>query len=307
MQEKVLTWPEYFIKSDSITNDLLHKHNILGLYYATTQNSIYRQAWKEQWIHNEIKISELKHLTSIFQCHNITPVLLKGVDLIHRIYTDYGSRFLSDIDLLIPYHDFNTTKTILLKQGYVRLLEKKWFGNRNKAIFHKVINGCEVIIELHSHLFYHLDNIDIDLETSPIKGYKQLEINTLFVQLAGHYAFQHNFQKLYWLFDLYYLVYIYQDDLNFNKIKHISKLLKLEKSTHQVLWILKNFFNLSSIGDIQIGALEKRILTMNFLLNERQEGFSYFLLKHLNKDSLWQSFKYDFYWIKSKLFESKLD
>jgi len=45
------------------------------------------------------------------------------------------------------------------------------------------------------------------------------------------------------------------------------------------------------------------MLKKELLLNERQEGFSYFLLKHLTKDTLWLALKYDIHWFKNRLFE----
>ncbi len=301
-----LEWPNQFIKSNNSKqfDIFLQSHHLEGLAHQTHIMAD-NQEWKKQWIHNEIKISELKRLSPKLKQRKISPVLLKGMDLLNRIYTDYGSRFLSDIDLLLTVEELTQLTEILLSDGYEVLQEKKWFGNLNKKTFGKSTCHTQIVIECHTHLFYHLQDDYRQIEPSYIDGYLQLSLNYLFVHLCGHLAFQHNFLKAYWLLDLYYIMEKYHDQLDWQQISDLSKVLKLKQSVLQVLWIMKKYFNYSLTTEMQSTFnlrkkhLWKLIINRELLLSGKQGGWRYFILKHLTKDSIVASLKYDILWIVS--------
>ena len=294
-------WPNQFIEIDDSdeTRFFLTAHLLEGLAFPN------QSRWKQQWIHNEIRIDELKNLSAPFKEADITPILLKGIDLINRVYSDHGVRFLSDVDLLITPEDLPPLTKIMLANGYSILKEKKWFGNLNKITFIKFSCNTEIIIECHTHMFYHLKEDFRELEASYIDGYQQLSLEYLLVQLCGHLSFQHNFLKAYWLFDIYYLLKAKSEVINWEHVKKLSIKLQLHTSIVQVLWVLKTHFNvILTFQTKELFKLNKfyfwqPIITKEFIKSDRQSGWRYFLLKHLTKDSIWLALKYDLLWALS--------
>jgi hypothetical protein len=68
---------------------------------------------------NQRILSELKCISGFFNNAGIEPVLLKGAAyLLSGIYPDLSTRFLVDLDLLLPESDFPAAIKILKNQGY---------------------------------------------------------------------------------------------------------------------------------------------------------------------------------------------
>lgn len=296
-----LVWPQTFLNPNNIEESTLIHHHLEGLYYVTTQDQRWKNRWKQQWIHNELKCSVLKELSTQLQQKSITPVLLKGMDLLFRIYNDFGSRFLSDIDLYISAEQLNSFIQILENNHFRQIKEKRWMGNKNKRLFSKQISSEEIVIEVHTQLFYHFPLQELSITPSPLDGYNQLSLEFLFVHLAGHLAFQHNFLKLYWLLDIYYLYQNYFSDIDWSEVFRLSKELQLQRSIIQVLWVLKRYFSCQVPFYLPVRSIESTLIDYDLLINESQEGLNYFLLKHFTKDSLCLALKYDLLWIKDKL------
>lgn len=67
---------------------------------------------------NKILIEELNHLLDLFYSLNIKVAPLKGAVLLDRVYIDYGSRQLNDVDLLISKKDINSLNNAFKIAGY---------------------------------------------------------------------------------------------------------------------------------------------------------------------------------------------
>ncbi len=299
-----LEWPHTFLSpTQSDFPSTVQKHLLPGLAYLTLKEEQFKSNWKKQWIHNELKLQILQDLSPKLRQRNITPILLKGTDLLLRLYKDHGSRFMADIDILLPKEQLESLSTLLHNEGFKIIKEQKWYGNKHKKTFNKIFLGNEIIIECHTKFLYHT-NIWPNTEASPLDGFAQLEINTLFLYLCGHYAFQHNFLKLYWLFDIYYLAQNFDQQLSSPAIIKLAKKYKLENALIDCCYILKKHFNLSTPLTTSTplpSQLKQKFLTKELLIADKQNSWHYLLRKNLNHDSLIDLLNYNLRWIKAKL------
>jgi len=272
---------------------LCSAHHIEGLLYSFypefKENKSFKDVWIQNWHRNELAVKTLQDVFKSIKLKN-APVLLKGSALLGSIYKDIGSRFMSDIDLLIHPDDFSKVEHSLKNCGYRRIESTKWKANNFKSEWALVIEGTEVCIELHSKLYYHAKNSyeDFIFEKSHIDGFLKLAKIDQFIHLSTHYVFQHTFQKIYWAFDLYFYAteFITLEDIP--ALMERSKLFKVTKSTQCSFEIINKFFGTNF-------PVKSRLkITHDFLWSTNRSSLEYFKIKHQTKDSLLTAIEYDF-------------
>jgi len=280
-------------------------HAIEGYLYSRNDPYLkeYLSTFKNKWIRqryqNQVYILEYQKLKSILKKEKLYHMPLKGIWILeNNYYKNIGERKLSDIDLYINKNEYPQIKNILIVLGFSEIIQTKWWGNNYKYEFTKNINGLEIIIELHTKIFFHITNT----------GYEYLEsLEGKIVHLCGHLAFQHTFSKLYWLFDLYHIVSKEMNILRWRKIIQISRELKLEKSVQLTLKILQNYFSLKLPAEIieyyelNVTKWYDQYLTPAFLLTGNENFLNYQLVKFITKDKISISMKYYFLWFINKL------
>jgi hypothetical protein len=284
----------------------LNEHHLLGLFYHLFNNSNLpdecQQQYKKQWIHNSIILEEIEKINLVMAAHDIHATLLKGSHLLTEIYKDLGSRFLSDVDLLIDSNDKNIFEKILLECGYTSRKEDKFHGNHFKSDWFKIEGFVEINIELHTQLFFHLDVENWEYQNSHFSQFKKLKDEDLIIHLCGHLAFQHNFLKLYWLFDLYLILNEKKDKLNWIEIKNKSQEKNLFRSLQMCLWALTQYFGSSfdketqELFELKNIVWWKDYLSMEFLINPLKSKTTYLVVKHATKDQLRTALYYDLTW-----------
>jgi hypothetical protein len=68
---------------------------------------------------NQCMLSELKWIVGLFNNAGIEPIVLKGAAyILSGLYPNLSTRFLNDIDLLLPESDFPAAVAMLERQGY---------------------------------------------------------------------------------------------------------------------------------------------------------------------------------------------
>ena len=286
------------LRHDPSLIELANEHHLNGLlffhYKDLFPEPTFRTEWKRQWYYNQTLKNEVAILGKSFLAAGLTsPTLLKGVALFESLYPDLGSRFVSDCDLLVDTHELDSVVKILKDQGYSLLSQKSWRANHFKKEFSKMVDAQEINIELHTQLFYHAQ-IPLQFVSSSMEGFRQLDKVDMVLHLAGHLAFQHTFLKLYWLFDLYFYLKKYGDELNWDYLIIRSRKLKIEQSLLSVLNVLEKEF------DLIFPVMKKKnwsVLKSSFLLRPQQSKMHYFLLKHRLKDHWLEAFRYDYGWI----------
>ena len=273
--------------------NLCSRHHIEGLLYSFYDefrgSSQFKSVWLKNWHRNDLAQKVLIESVQVNELqHKI--VLLKGFALLGQVYLDSGSRFMSDVDLLVHPCDFTKLEKMLIEYGFLRVESKKWKANSFKSEWSIVIDGTEVCIELHSKLYFHVSNRfeDFNFEESHIQGFWRLSSIDQLIHLSTHYAFQHTFQSLYWAFDFYFYFLHIQDDLDMKLLSQRALRFKVSRSLDYCLSLLVDHFQLKIELD------QKLSLSSDFLWSEERRSFEYLKIKHLTKDSLIQALEYDF-------------
>ena len=282
--------------------ELFNEHHIEGLFYKKFNYAEGLSQYKKQWIHNQTILQVLDDLNTMLLTTKTKATLLKGSHLLLDLYTDIGSRFLSDIDLLISPLEIDIWEKILTEYGCTPILEKKFHANIFKAEWCKKVGEIEINIEIHTKLFFHLKSEKWELLPTPFSNLTKLRDEDLLLHLCGHLAFQHTFLKLYWLFDIYFFYQLKHSTIDWDYLKLKSKSHHLYRSIQMCLWILDQYFAIKmEVGVIELFELNKKfwwkkLLTINFLMYPHHYRFQYLLLKHATKNHLSQAFLYDLSW-----------
>lgn len=277
-----------------IDENILKEHHLEGFYYSKIENlPSLKRAWLNTWAHNEVLLILAKSIQSKFP--EVT--FLKGISLLEDIYEDLGSRFMSDIDILVPINHLKDIENYLSLSGFVQIKNSKWYGNDFKIEYNKVENGREINVELHSRLFFHDQKNTWNYQVSNLK---KLSIEDNLVHIIGHCGFSHNFQKLYWLVDIYLYLHKYEHEIDMDFLLEKIKELKLKRVFEATLYILIRDFGLSyKFKRYQGNSSFHFLLSKEFLMDPNQSGLNHYFVKHLIRDSIYESFKYDFFWMQN--------
>jgi hypothetical protein len=287
--------------------DLLKNHLIGGIFIndqaiVQQSNDYINIQYRNQWIHNQTLIDEIKNISEHLQIHNISGTLLKGFELIHSTYQDIGRRFMSDIDILIEKKDLDEWKSLLTSNGYQQTKHITFYANNFKSEWTKKIGLVEVNIELHTKIYFHIDSYDPKKMDSPYPGFSFLTKEEQLLHLCYHLAFQHNFSKLYWLYDIYFFLSSHRVD--WNLVNQKKRTLKITKSVDLIIHCIRSFMgNIQAPPSVRKYPILTKLITANFLLEPEQKRFKYLMIKLLIKDDLKDSLKYFFFWAIHKKVE----
>lgn len=268
-------------------NLVLLNHSLLGLLDQSSPE------WRQQYYRNSVQqqlITELAkdtHLKNKF-------VVLKGMSFSdYGIYQNLGERLTSDIDLLVD--DLNIFSNALEKIHFKLVSNHKWRGNDYKKIYAKMISGVEVIVELHTRIFYHVKTDSLKIQPS-LHGYNILKIEDLLLHLVGHLGFQHTFLKLHWLLDIQLLLNQYGETLDWKRFEALLEDYQLKNSWKFTCLFLNLVFH-----DIKPQSfLLNYLVSSKFILFPEKEKFRYYILKNLLKDKFSTSYTYTFWWVLEK-------
>ncbi len=256
------------------------------------------QDYKKQWLLNQSYLQEIQSFSPPREA-----TLLKGGHLLSKgIYPHIGERFMGDIDLLIKKEDLSSWQTFLENHGYKNITKDSWEANQFKSMFLKEIDGLELVIELHTRLFFQ-EGTHFEWNIKKENPYSFLSSEDLFIHLSGHLAYQHTFISLHWLYDLFLLVK--HQPLNWDLIFQRAKKAKVYQSCHLVLWCLREHFQLDDLPKPDFSPMMKiivkNLLTKKFLCEPTKSTLNYQMVKHITKDQLSDALIYDLLWLKAKL------
>ncbi|EQC51391.1 nucleotidyltransferase family protein [Bacteriovorax sp. DB6_IX] len=277
------------------------------LEYLLNKDQIktYNQVKKRNWLIYQLYIDELKKIDHIInQGFEIT--LLKGICLVQDIYQDPSQRFLADIDLLLSPEEFVKMEEILLGLGYSKDIEDKWEANNFKTNFRKNIGPYELVIELHSRLFFMQNGVSF--KKKRVEGYSsfyELDREDMLIHLMGHLGYQHTFISIHWLYDIYLFLLKYDQDLDWDYIKKSLEGLEQLNSARICLNSILAVFKLESKGlsylrQSLFSKLAGLVMNSSFYLSTSDSYIRYYIVKHFTKDSLREALRYDYLWLKNR-------
>jgi hypothetical protein len=276
--------------------DVLAQNKLLGLY-----PEIDKRFFMSNWLLNQAYQDELK---SWKLPNDLDGVLLKGAHLISNYYPHIGQRFMGDIDILIENRQLEGWKYFLSTQGYREITPATWAANEFKNIFLKKSGSLELVIEIHTRLFYQetkYNKWDQHIE-SPYPGLYFLNPNYLFIHLCGHLAYQHTFLSLHWLYDIFLISQ--SESFNISMIKSKAKEAHVLRSCQIIAYILEKYLKLKTMIELKpifpIRLLIDILISENFLKSPRSYPIRYLLIKHFTKDYFYHSLKYDIGWFLKK-------
>lgn len=235
-------------------------------------------------------------------------IALKGIVLLEDIYEDFSQRSLGDIDLLVAQEHWSPFIEWLKKQGFNSVQDEKWQANNFKACLSLVDRGVEVVIELHSRLFWSEKKEHI-WKTAPFINdhFLKLSSSDMLVHLMGHLAYQHSFLKIHWLLDIYLFVKKHESSIDWGTVQELSEQLGHRYSTESVQMALLQCFDLKTPQlwakplDRTRDRVFKMILNWDFLSEPYKNKWMYYTLKHATMSSWPEAIEYDIKWLWNRL------
>lgn len=284
-------------------------HKLLGLLCSENQEFHWpesvRTEWKSQWLRNQMFKQEALKIDGWFAREELSGCLLKGMAMLDGLYTDFGARFMCDIDLLVPSSLLDRVVELFNANDYTLVEEKKWQANHFKVLLQKP-DEIPVTVELHTRLFFQHDD-GKGWQTEAKEGYQklhQLQREDHLLHLLGHLGYQHSILMLHWLVDIDRYLRKHSGAMDWARVKRRLEQLKQKRSAEIIFWILNNY--LKTPIPKSIFPIEKRqskfyhwLLTSDYLW-QSGKSLRYYLVKHLCKDSLLDSLEYNWQWLLSR-------
>lgn len=264
--------------------ECLTNHSLRGYLYPDSID------WKKQYFRNTVQLQMISTLADDILLQDKF-IVLKGMSFgEYEIYQNWGERHTSDIDLLVEDIVFFSNR--LRQLGFHLVENHKWKGNDFKGVFCKYEAGIEVIIELHSRLFFHTNGTALKFKKINSNFYV-FEIEDLLLHLVGHLGFQHTFLKIHWLLDIFLLLEKYQSTINWERFFYLLDKFQLKRSWHYTVMFLDLVFK----NNKPKGFYDRFLVDTKLLLFPEKQFLRYYLLKNSLKDSFYISLKYNLLWL----------
>jgi hypothetical protein len=289
---------------------LLIEHGLAGSVYVNGRDiladdllSRLKPTWQKQRQRNLLQYEELKNLSLALEASGIRPIILKGMALIGSVYTDLGERNMSDIDLLVGTENIDKMLEIVEEGGFLPVATGQWWGNSFKWEFQKSTAAGDVVLELHSNLFYgtnknwwRTDQASSIRKAIELENFDVLKSEDQFVHLCGHLGYQHTFLKLNWLLDIKLSLEQQKEHFDWNRVSELASQLGMRNSCLASIYAVEQVFEYKTDIEIEGKKWSRGILSRGFLLEPHSNKIRYILLKHLLKDKISTAFQYDFLW-----------
>jgi len=142
----------------------------------------------------------------------VTPVALKGLDLLHRVYNGFDERTLDDVDLLVPPQQLQASIDALVAQGWQLPPEPK-LTHYIRTSHHLPIKSpgpVTVDFEIHWNLAqemrYHIDQQGLVARAVPLEigGHRVLRMDDhdIVAHILLHHFTHYFYRRTKWALDL---------------------------------------------------------------------------------------------------------
>lgn len=208
---------------------------------------IYRRAW----IKNQQLFFKTAKVLTFLKDAGIKTAVLKGIALTELVYKNYGNRPMSDMDILVPYHEARHAISVLEKAGFnmemQHLLEHNLEFGRSIAFVDD--EGTE--IDLHWYAFVNsLGNVQkndfwedvIPVEVSGVQTHSLIHTDNLL------HAIVHGIRKnpeppIRWVADAMVMINSEEIEIDWNRLLRYASKFRVFLQVKEALIYLKGHFN----------------------------------------------------------------
>ncbi|MCB0413268.1 MAG: nucleotidyltransferase family protein [Bdellovibrionales bacterium] len=276
------------------------------------ENLGYQNALKKTKFKNILLKHHLDEILFEAQLNKIEVVVLKGMALIQDLYSNWGERPITDIDLFLSSNRLRDFGLILSRLGYRLNTEGSTKLDYFKQVWVKVEDDLEVVVELHTKLFWQEpESFHWEMEADEV-GMVKLEKHYFLIHLIGHYAYQHTFLKAFWLNDIAKFIDKQGSQLNFQRLEELAIELGLLNAWSSTLYCVHKYFHLkNNYSRLFVSTYLKknyrwwfRFISLSFILNPKKGLIRFLFLKYLVKGSLRSNISYTLSWLPHKFLKS---
>lgn len=222
---------------------------------------------------NTLLCQKLNTILSSFNDAGIEVILLKGMALIHAVYSDIALRPMYDIDILIHKEDFSLVTEKLRELGY-----------SNSPFYPEDFHKDNMMVDVHWDLMnvtrvksrkksYQIDIDEIWRSSLPVEingeKAKILYPEYCLMDLCLHLTLHHGLQGLIWFIDIARLIEYYKNEIDWNKFMEKSFEYKIYKPVYYVLFYVKKVlaqeipqFVLDGLKPKRQNLLERKIIDL---------------------------------------------
>ena len=279
---------------------VLLQNGLLGYAYESPELrdsvdlSVSKAQFMQQWQQNQGYLSFLSQHGKSLSKIDSTITLLKGCALLSDIYqSSPGSRFMSDIDLLVDASKLDELLVFFEGVGLRSSDKPVWFGDRHKIELHGEFEGLQLTVELHTKLFYHQQHFPIKTQ-SCFEFFQKLTHEYQLVHLIAHYSFQHTMLKLYWFMDIALFIEAHGHDIDWDQVDSIARQWGVYQSLCYSLGAINQHWK--KIAPSYMGRFQF-LIDEEFLVSNQQRSLKYLFLKNIFKDSLKLNLQYNLGWL----------
>lgn len=233
-----------------------------------------RQICKQIAFANLKNANELLRLLHLFEQEKLRVVPYKGALLAQTVYGNIGSRFSSDIDILIKRSDFAKIEQILLNEGYepqmkISAAEKEHvlkyeceynfnFYDNGKRVFH--VEPHWMLINKIAHVSVSLEDLEAHLTPVQLSGRTVLALDpeATLMTLCIHHGIKDAWWMLKLICDIGAIVKQYQDSMNWEKLLRLSQQFGIQNSV-----LLGLFLAYRLVGTVLPTAILEKIQKLN--------------------------------------------
>ncbi len=285
---------------NSSDRQIIVEHKLQGLLFELFSIDEFKPHWASNRL---INLTSLEVYKSLYKVIGGSGSMLpfKGVSLLLRgVYTNYGARPMSDVDLLVAPQGLQKFTAGLKSIGFTQVHQKRWLGDEFKTDYKAHVNLLEIHLEVHTRAFWieaKGQGLTIDSES---QEYKLLDPTLELFYLCVHWSFLNTFEDLLHFYDITLFIEKYSSKIKQKELLVLFKKNKLINSFCAIDIAFKRLgFKCNLFKSKQNNLCLNWFVTKNFLLRPRSSRLKYYVIKFLLFDSKLKAIYYMFCrWIK---------
>jgi hypothetical protein len=193
---------------------------------------------------NASYLFELSGILAEFSRAGIPVIVLKGAAIALTLYPDPGLRSMNDIDLIVRRSDFESAYSIMAARGYEPVAQKAPWLNREIGTHVGLASkhGAKILVDLHwsllsgsgaapaptpEWLWGNVEPLKPLADGALLPSARTLTPEAQLLYYSAHLVLLHGYagSRLLWFYDIYRLLVLWGDRLNWEKVIHDATLL----------------------------------------------------------------------------------